>query len=222
DPTNVWVGSDGGLYQSTLSGAAGSFRSRNLGLAVTEFSYLAQRADTDAVCFAGAQDNGTPRILGEQACLETAGGDGGGVVFDPNSAYRVLRQYVRTSLNVTTDGGATWSGVNFPPVTGATPAQQAAAQQEFNATDFVAPLAAIANGAATLAAFGTKRLWLTSDWGSSWVTLPTGTNPYVPATPNATQDQLDGNAVNAIAFASPTRIFAASLFSIYRFDQSGV
>jgi hypothetical protein len=219
DPTNVWVGSDGGLYQSTLSGGAGSFHSRNLGLAITEFSYLTQRADTDAVCFAGAQDNGTPRILGEQASRETAGGDGGGVVFDPNNAYRVLRQYVGTSLEVTTDGGATWSGVNFPPVTAATQAQQHAAQQE--AAGFVAPLEAIANGSATLAAFGTTRLWLTPDWGASWVTLPAGTNPYVPATPNATQDQLDGNVVNAIAFASPTRIFASTFLNIYRFDQSG-
>jgi hypothetical protein len=219
DPTNVWVGSDGGLYQSTVSGAPGSFQSQNLGLAVTEFSYLAQRADTDAVCFAGAQDNGTPRILGEQASRETAGGDGGGTVYDPNSAYRVLRQYVGTSLDVTLDGGATWGGVNFPPITANTKAQTDAAQNE--AAGFVAPIAAIANGAATLAAFGTTRLWLTPDWGSSWVTLPTGTNPYVPATPNATQDQLDGNIVDAITFASPTRIFAATYLNIYQFDQSG-
>ena len=231
DPTNVWVGSDGGLFQSTASGAAGTFESRNQGMAVTEFSYLAQRADTDAVCFAGAQDNGTPRIFGEQASLETAGGDGGGVVFDPNSAYNVLRQYVSTSLDVSTDGGATWAGVNFPPVTSSSPAQQAAASQE--SAGFVAPLAAIANGSATLAAFGTTRLWLTADWGTSWVTLPTGTNPYALATPSTTQDQLDGNTVTAIEFASPTRIFVATasyfdsfggnIFSgsIYRFDESG-
>jgi hypothetical protein len=229
DPTNVWVGSDGGVFQSTASGGAGTFESRNQGLAITEFSYLAQRADTDAVCFAGAQDNGTPRIFGEQASRETAGGDGGGVVYDPNSAYNVLRQYLAASLDVSTDGGASWSGVNFPPVTSA--AQKSAAQGEN--TGFTAPLAAIANGSATLAAFGTFRLWLTSDWGSSWVTLPTGTNPYTPATPNMTQDQLDGNVVTALQFASPTRLFVAtasyfdafgtSAFSgsIYRFDESG-
>ena len=54
------------LFQSTSGGAAETFTSRNLGLAITEFSHLAQRADTDAVVFAGAQDNGTPRIWGSR------------------------------------------------------------------------------------------------------------------------------------------------------------
>src|SRR5262249_12299242 len=55
DPTNVWVASDGGVYQSTSSASAGSFVSRNLGLAITQTTYLGQRADTDAVLFAGTQ-----------------------------------------------------------------------------------------------------------------------------------------------------------------------
>jgi len=221
DPTNVWIGSDGGMFNSTASGAAGTFQARNIGLAITEFSYLAQRADTDAVVFAGAQDNGTPRIFGEQASRETAGGDGGGVVYDPNNAYQVMRQYVRAYLDITADGGASWSGLNFPPVTAATPAQSDAAATESGITGFVAPLAAIANGSSTLAAFGTNRLWLTADWGTTWVTLPSNSNPYTPATPNAGQDLLDGNPVTAITFASATRIFVATYSNIWRLDNSG-
>lgn len=47
-------------------GGAGTYVSRNVGMAMTEFSYLAQRADTDCVLFAGEQDSGTLRLLGEQ------------------------------------------------------------------------------------------------------------------------------------------------------------
>jgi len=221
DANNVWVGSDGGMFHSSAGGAAGTFSASNLGLAITEFSYLAQRADTDAVLFAGAQDNGTPRLLSEQASLERAGGDGGGLAYDPNNPYRLLRQYVRASLDVTNDGGANWSGVAFPPITANTPAQNNAASAENGTTGFVAPLASVSNGPVSLAAFGTNRLWLTSDWGASWVTLPTNTNPYVPATPDAAQDVIDGNRVTAIAFASPARIFAATYNTIWRYDNSG-
>lgn len=227
DPNNVWVGSDGGLYQSNSGGGAGTYVSRNLGMAVTEFSYMAQRADTDAVVFAGAQDNGTPRLLGEQAGRETAGGDGGGTAYDPNNPYGVMRQYVASSLSSSTDGGATWSSIHFPPTTANTTAQNNAAAAE--SAQFVAPIAAIASGASTLAAFGTNRLWLTTDWGATWNTLPTNTNPYIPATPNASQDVLDSFGVRAISFASPTRIFAATGpfwagsvgGGVWRFDQTG-
>jgi hypothetical protein len=210
DPSIVWVGSDGGMFSSTASGAAGTFHARNAGLAITEFAYVAQRSDTDSVVFAGAQDNGTPRMLGEEAGIDTAGGDGGGVVCDPANPYNVMRQYVAAYLDRSTDGGQTWTGIHFPPTTAATTAQTSAADTEGGNTGFVAPLAAAASGASALAAFGTNRLWLTTDWGSTWVTLPTATNPYTPATPDLAQDVIDANPVGAIAFASPTRIFAAT------------
>jgi hypothetical protein len=217
DATVVWVGSDGGGYRSTASGAAGTFQPRNTGLAITQFASVAQRADTDAVVFAGAQDNGTPRLLGEQAARDTAGGDGGGVAYDPTDPYRVLRQYVRAALDVTRNGGATWSSVAFPPTTAVTTAQQTAAGTENSSTGFVAP---IASGPGGEAAFGTNRLWLTKDWGTTWMTLPTATNPYVPATPDLAQDAIGGGSVRAIAFASSSRIFAATASTIWQYDTT--
>lgn len=225
DPSDVWVGSAGGLFHSASGGAAGSFQPQNLGLAITQFAYLAQRSDTDAVLFAGAQDNGTPRLLGEEAGQDMAGGDGGGVAFDPGAepgrAYRAMRQYVYASLDATTDGGMTWPGINFPPVTAGTTAQRNAANQENSSTGFVAPLRAAASGSTTLAAFGTNRLWLTPDWGTSWTTLPTGTNPYASATPDLAQDVIDGGNVTAIAFASVSQVYAATAATIWRYDFTG-
>jgi hypothetical protein len=224
DGSHVWIGCDGGIFASASSGARGSFVARNTGLAITEMEYLAQRPDTDAVLFAGAQDNGNLRSWGEEAWFESPEGDGGATLIDPNDQYQVMREYVRTTLNTCTDGGVSgsWPGVNFPPVTAATAAQRSAAATESGATNFYAPLASSPAGVSpTLAAFGTNRLWLTENWGGSWVTLPTASNPYVPATPNATQDVLDGNPVTGIAFASGTRIYASTFNAVWRFDLAG-
>ena len=227
DASDVWVGSDGGMFHSATGGAAGSFSAKNLGLAITQFSYLAQRSDTDAALFAGAQDNGTPRLLSEEAGVDHAGGDGGGVAFDPGvepgSAYRVLRQEHAASLYASSDGGASWTGINFPPMTAATAAQQSAANTEtdYSHVRFAAPLRAAASGSTSLAAFGTHRLWLTQDWGASWATLPTNTNPYAPATPDLNQDAIGGGPVTAIAFASTSKIYAATPSTIWRYDLAG-
>lgn len=237
DPANVWVGSDGGVWHSSMSGTISTFQPRNTGLAITEPTFLAQRADTDAVVFAGTQDNGTVRYLGEQAWVERPEGDGGGVAVDPNNAYQVMRQYVHAgrfqggmfygSLYRSADGGATYSVLTFPPFTSTSAAQQAAVNAENGASGFYGPIRTTPPGVSpTLAAFGTNRLWLTSDWGASWVTLPTGTNPYTASPPAAGQDVIDGTPVTAIAFASATRIYAATgsattSSTIRRYDKTG-
>jgi hypothetical protein len=138
----------------------------------------------------------------------------------------VLSQYVYASLRSTIDGGQSWTYLNFPPVTSAAAAQSSAAKAESSASGFVAPIATTSDGTSTWAAFGTNRLWLNTtnidaDWGNNWITLPTATNPYTAATPIAAQDVIDGSPVRAIAFASPTRIFAATSSNIWRYDKSG-
>ena len=224
DGTHVWIGCDGGVFASAASGARSTFTARNTGLAITEMEYVAQRPDTDAVLFAGAQDNGNLRAWGEEAWAEAPEGDGGATLVDPNNQYQVMRQYIRATLNTADDGGVsgTWPRLTFPPITANTTAQNNAAAAENSATGFYAPLAASPAGVSpTLAAFGTNRLWLTDNWGASWVTLPTGTNPYVPSTPNAAQDQLDGTNVTGVVFASGTRIYVCTRTRVWRFDRSG-
>jgi hypothetical protein len=240
DATNVWVGCDGGIWQSTTSGSAASFRPRNTGLAVAEVGYFAQRLDTDAAMFGGLQDNGTIRYWGEPAVFESPRGDGGGVAVDPNDQYRVMRQYVRAGswvgatlaqfsagLSTCTDGGASgsWSAVNFPPLPASpTNQQKTFANTENGSTAFYTRIATTPSGVSpTMVGFGTNRLWVTSDWGATWVTLPTNTNPYTTAATAAAplgQDQLGASVVD-VAFASGTRIFAATSAQVFRFDLSG-
>jgi hypothetical protein len=218
----VWIGCDGGVYVSTMSGANNTFRSQNLGLAIAEPYYLAQRADTDAVVFAGLQDNGTVRFIGEAAFGEPIGGDSGGVAVDPNNPYNVMRQYVGSSLDASTDGGFSFTHLTFPPLAANTPAQTNAAVTEYGNTGSFSPIATTPLGVApTRAAFGTNRLWVTSDWGTSWTTLPTNTNPYGPPVPDLNQDVIDTTPITAITFASATRIFAATDTNIWRYDFNG-
>jgi hypothetical protein len=229
DPTSVWVGCDGGVYQSATSGTVGSFNSLNPGLAISQCYSFGQRSDTDAVVLTGLQDNGGLRMLSEQAALNSAGaivGDGGTTVFHPTDPYRALMQYKRAGLVATTDGGATWNPITtFPP-----PAPYTTSNSETGSTAFIAPVLALADSSApggAQLAFGTNRLWLSSDWGGTWVTLPTGTNPYSSSPPDLSQDVIDptassvGQAVTAIAFASPTQVYAATTLQIWRYDFSG-
>ncbi len=237
DPSIVWVGTDGGPFASTSGGADTTFAPRNVGLNITQLYALAQRLDTDSVVYGGCQDNGSIRFWGEPAWFEAPQGDGGGVAIDPNNPLRIMRQYTNAALDSATDGGldaTSWSRLAaFPP----TPVQ-GGANIESSRTGFYAPLTTSPSGSPpTLLAFGTNRLWLTPDWGATWTTLPTNTNPYSGAT-NLSQDVLDDTAptvafnpanpasfglapVTAIRFASTTTIFAATAKNVWRFDQSG-
>jgi hypothetical protein len=250
--TPVWVGCDGGVFVST-TGAAGTFQPRNVGLAITELGYLADWATTDAASLAGCQDNGTVRFRGEPAWFESPRGDGGGVTIDPNNQYRAMRQYVRVgsytgaallwspAIRSTTDGGQTagsWTGVTIPPAGGsaASAAQKTAVNIESSRTQFYGPLASVfaSDLAQSLAVFGTNRVWLSTDWGATWNTLPTNTNPYGAGGTNLTQDVLDDpspgtthpdgfrqNAVSALTFANANRLYASTAAGIWRFDRTG-
>jgi hypothetical protein len=231
DTATVWVGTDGGLFRSTQIGQRGSFQPRNTGLAVTQLTFIAHRPDTDAVLFGGAQDQGNLRFRGEMVCFEAPEGDGGGVAFDPNKPDRVMRQYTNMDLYTSIDGGnsGTWTDLGdaglFPPA-GSNPnaAQKAAIATEKGNSPFYGPIAAIARDAnTTLAAFGTNRLWVTDDWGNTWNTLPSLTNPYAAGAANLAQDVLAdiSPGIAAIAWASASLVFVATRTLVWRFTLAG-
>ena len=164
-----------------------------------------------------------------------------------------MRQYVRVGsygpggwapgLAAATDGGQTagsWNSLTIPPAGGAaaSAAQQTAVNTENSRTQFYGPLASVfaADLSQSLAAFGTNRVWLSTDWGATWTTLPTNSNPYAGGGTNLTQDVLDDpspttnnpfggfrpNAVNALTFATSRLLYAATGAGIWRFDRSGI
>jgi peptidoglycan hydrolase-like protein with peptidoglycan-binding domain len=222
DGTQVWIGCDGGVFRSTASGAQNSFTSCGAGLATMQMTYLTSHAGLESVILAGCQDNGTVRWRSGPVWHEPRRADGGGVAIDPNNPYQMLRQTFRAILDRTTTGGPTnaaWATLTFPPHANTATRNSAAATEGNPAnTAFYSPIATTPPGVApTLVAKGTNRVWLSSNWGTSWVTLPTATDPYVPAVPNAAQDNL-GAPVVALSFPSATLLFAATATAVSRFS----
>jgi hypothetical protein len=91
---------------------------------------------------------------------------------------------------------------------------------------FYGPIAAAAQTPTqTLVVYGTTSLWgalgsPTTAWGTgfTWFALPTSPMSPTGAPPPT---QIDGHAVVAIAFAGASRIFAATVETVWRYDGSG-
>ncbi len=206
DGSIVWVGSDGGVFASTSSGALKSFSAKNQGLNLTQMTYIGLRPDTADVLYGGCQDNGTIRfsLAGTKSWLEVVEGDGGGVAIDPNKPAQVIRQYIRADLSVSNDDGANWASAGLPVAGGSA---------EDIRSGFYGPIKSLAAGAKTVVAFGTNRLWWRTDWSDAWQSLPSNSSTDVldDPTPNDTTNPPPSFVpVTAIAIASGTRVYAAT------------
>jgi len=114
--TDLWVATDGGVFRATNAGNAATFVQRNVGLQTFTLNHIDLHPTEPAVAFAGAQDNGTLRYVGEECWLHSAAGDGGFAVVDWNNPYRVMRTFTNLATSRATDGGvgyASWA--NVPP-----------------------------------------------------------------------------------------------------------
>jgi hypothetical protein len=204
--TQLWAGTDGGLFRANNAGSSASFEQRNVGLQTLTMNHMGLHPTEPAVIFAGSQDNGTLRFVGEECWLHSAYGDGGYAIINWNDPYKVLRTYTGISVRRTTDGGqsaTSWMNAS-PPSSGSL---------------FYGPLAGCPQSTTTadaeIAAAGSSTVWLTTDFGTSWVALPSG---------NATQQTGDTlpNTCSAITFASASCLYAATVNGeVYRYDLSG-
>jgi hypothetical protein len=215
DANKLWVGCDGGVFYSTNpTGSGDIFLSRNLGLQTLTMEYLGQHPTEDAVLFCGTQDNGCERFTGEEAWLYSAGGDGGFAIINWNDPYKVLSTYVYGCIRRSTNGGQryAYSGVNVPMVD--------ANCNPSEACRFYAPIAgtppnpgsSTAAAEADLVAFGSIRPWISTNFGTTWQSIPNNT---------LAGDSLSA-AIRSLTFASPTRLYAGTADgSVYRFDLAG-
>jgi hypothetical protein len=196
---SVWVGCDGGVFRSDHEGDRGTFLPVNDGLAVLQPGYVASHPTNPGLIAAGFQDNGTALRVGDTVWRETYQGDGGGLFFHPSDGGRYICQY--TGATWLGDGsfrgpvqrwGGQWSGG----------AARTSEDVEGDAASFYSGADAVEHGGETHLAVGTNRVWYSRDWGATWVTLPTGTDPRPrpdPAHPgtvppdntNLAQDVLD-------------------------------
>jgi hypothetical protein len=187
----VWVGCDGGLFRSDQDGDDGTFLARNNGLAVLQPGYVASHATNAGIVAAGFQDNGTAVRVGDTVWEEKFKGDGGGVIYDPTGASRYFRQYIHADWEAD-DGGlrpvlrrGAWLTAKATQLS-----QQTSETIEDSAAAFYSGADAAIHGGLTHLAFGTDRVWYSSDWSRTWVTLPSAKDPRGNDNPDLDQDVL--------------------------------
>ncbi|MHB8572173.1 MAG: hypothetical protein ACYDAY_04340 [Candidatus Dormibacteria bacterium] len=117
----LFAGNDGGAYAQHVD-AGSDFSNGNWGNGAniglhTLLPYMAVMAK-DGTAYAGLQDNGEDKVLpnGDQA--QIFGGDGFFSATDPNNSNTVYEEYVGGTMNVSVDGGKSWTGIG-PPLTSA-------------------------------------------------------------------------------------------------------
>ena len=148
--TTILCGNDGGLFRTTNGGTAWS--SLNKGLAITQFYRLGLSRSTPSLMIAGAQDNGNMKLnAGTWTNITNADGMGGFIDFaNDNNIYATI-QY--GSLYRSTNGGASWTGINTPS-TGA----------------WISPFCQSRTQANTIYA-ATNKVYTSTNQGTTWVAI---------------------------------------------------
>jgi trimeric autotransporter adhesin len=109
----VLDGGDGGIFYSANDGI--TFSDRNVGLRLKQFYGVAVHPTSTNYFLAGAQDNGTHMFntAGMGGSVEVLGGDGAFAHIDQDEPQFQFGSYVYSNYRRSTDGGTTWSNINF-------------------------------------------------------------------------------------------------------------
>lgn len=104
---------DGGIHYSADGGT--TIRDRNVGLRIKQFYSVAVHPTATNHFLCGAQDNGTHLLTnaGMGASVEVTGGDGAYTAIDQNEPAFQFGSYVYNRYRRSTNGGTSWSSVNF-------------------------------------------------------------------------------------------------------------
>jgi photosystem II stability/assembly factor-like uncharacterized protein len=113
DHETIYAGCDGGIYESTDSGATWD-DGINEGLCITQLESLDQHPQADAVAIAGTQDNGTLQYRNSPAFYHSADGDGGFCAIDQSDPRNVIHTYYGSSPERSMQGGnfGTYAGID--------------------------------------------------------------------------------------------------------------
>ena len=115
-PDMIYIGCDGGLYQSPNRGT--NWTSLNRGLAITEVEYLDHDLGSSRFLLAGTQDNGSIRYTGNTIWEHAADGDGGDCAVRTDVPTTVFHSFFGMGMERSTTkgnfGSFGWIGPNVP------------------------------------------------------------------------------------------------------------
>ncbi|HKR66817.1 MAG TPA: hypothetical protein VJZ00_24030, partial [Thermoanaerobaculia bacterium] len=197
DANQLWAGCDGGLFLNRNPRADGTFAPRNTGLSCLCPNFIAQHPTDPHILFAGLQDNGTARTGGGPAWKWVNGGDGGYCLVNWNDPKQVLI-FANGTVYRSTTGGETensWTQKQFPWMSMTEPIVGTPYKPS-------SP-----NDAKTVALGVGNEVQISNNFGQTW------SSAFTIA---------QGKSIFALAFASPTRIFAGTTKGeVYRAERTG-
>jgi photosystem II stability/assembly factor-like uncharacterized protein len=114
NPFVIYTGNDGGIYKSTNGGETW-IDVINEGLCTTQFEFMDQHPESDAIVLSGTQDNGTLQFRNNPSFYFSAYGDGGFTAIDPRAPNIIIRQYTNTALSRSEEGGKidSWKSIEY-------------------------------------------------------------------------------------------------------------
>lgn len=197
----LWTSCDGGVFRSDKPTQQVGFVACNDGLSIAEANFVASHPTCEGRVVLGLQDNGVIERDSNGVWRVAQLGDGGGVAFDPSDPTRYLSQYAQADWKDSTGG--------FGKVLerGGTPVAPHHDDENEDSAFYSTPAAIEHQRGATVVGqvlVGTDRLWYTEDWGTTFFTLPTASDPIAAATYNRTQDVLGADeSITVCKWASP-------------------
>ncbi|MEK6283139.1 MAG: Calx-beta domain-containing protein [Acidobacteriota bacterium] len=158
NPNTIYIANDGGLWKST--NGAGTFTSLNSTLGLTMFTSYDLHPTDASRSYGGTQDNGTQKRTGAQAWREFMTGDGGQTFVDALDPSIVYTTYVAHTIYRLNNHGETF-GAEIGN----------AGKFGNDRVAFYPPF--VGNEANSNLYFGTYRLYVSTNRGTSW-TVPGG------------------------------------------------
>jgi hypothetical protein len=211
----VYVGTDGGIHKGESNNSQITWNDViNEGLCITQFEFMAQHPNTDAVVFAGTQDNGTLQFRNNPAFNLIGYGDGGFVVVDQEEPNIVIRQYVRTTLERSQEAGkiSSWKSIKEGI--------------EGNHALWYAPFTLDKSNSRNIA-FGSDRVFLDPNQGQNKWRTPEGlentiTLPNLLSIEAARQKNLPLELVSAINYVNSDLIYVGTNHGkVFRLNRYG-
>jgi photosystem II stability/assembly factor-like uncharacterized protein len=184
-PDEVWIGNDGGVYQSTNDGS--TWIDRNSTLVTYQFYDICVSQFSTNFIMGGTQDNGTDRWTGTTTWLNGLGADGMVCNINPNIGTTVFAEIQFGDHRKSTNSGA-----SFFPINSGIPGGN---QQ------WVVPVAedqTPGNGDHLYTNHGSGGIYRTTNGGASWQNVSSHTAVWIDISP------INGNYVFTTAGGSMT------------------